>query len=119
MEKVEMNSPEVKKVNETEHAELVSMKEQIQSLRHQAGLFDEQLIEIEAQKKQTHANIQQQKQIFRDRIANIAKSCGFELGVVKDGKIWQFDEPNLTFVCLKVVPTSKQAAPSAETAASN
>jgi multidrug resistance efflux pump len=87
-----------KEVNQAEHKELVGMKDQIQNLRHQIGLLDEQVMELEAQKKQAHAQIQQQKQAFRDRIINIARSYEIELGTIKDGKVWQFDEPNLAFI---------------------
>lgn len=102
MKKIDVNGPMVKQVNEAEHKELIGMKGQIQNLRHQVGLFDEQVLELEAQKKQTHGVIQSQKQAFRDRIANIAKSYGIELGTVKEGHVWQFDEPNLLFVQLEV-----------------
>ena len=102
MTKVDMNGLTVKEVNSAESRELSGMKDQIQNLRHQVGLLDEQVLEMEAQKKQAHMVIQNHKQAFRDRVANIAKSYGIELGTTKNGKVWQFDEPNLMFVQIEV-----------------
>ena len=93
-----MQKQQMKELNPTENKELVEMKDKIQNLRHQVGLFDEQMLELDAQKKQAHNLIQSQKQAFRDRVQNIAKSYDVVLGQVRDGKLWQFDEANLLFV---------------------
>lgn len=98
MEKKEMNVVMNRPVNPAEHAELVTLKQQINEMRYQVGLNDEQIKELEAAKVQAHASISSLKQAFRDRVQNIAKSQGLDLGVLKDGVVWQFDEPNLMFV---------------------
>lgn len=93
-----MQKVEAKTIEESERREFVLMKEQIWGLRRQAGHLAEQALEIEAQIEQTHRTIQTVKKNFRERMDGLAKSYGLELGVHRDGVMWQFNEDDLVFV---------------------
>lgn len=93
-----------KAVNPNEKRELQTMREQIHQLRYQTGLTDEQIAELQNAKQQTLQAIGQHKQAFRDRVINIAKSYGIDLGTAQNGLVWSFDENTFSFVASEVTP---------------
>lgn len=113
MSKTETNVLVNKPVNQMEHQELVVMKQQLNEMRYQLGLHEEQIKDLEQAKVQTHASIAVKRKEFTDRIIGISKSYGIKLGEVgPDGIIWRFDDGTLQFVPQKV--SEPQAAPNAK-----
>lgn len=104
-----MSKIEPKALTESERQEFAQLYGRLRDLRQQAGIEAERLRESKQAHEFTFQKINSVKNTIIDKVNELSKSYGLELGAHKDGVMWQFHEDNLMFVPT-VVPNNMPVA---------